>query len=175
VIVSIAGTLPHRSDEREQLAPARPSQNPMVCRDFYVIRSVARHEDAGMSRPLALTTALAAALAAGALAVSLSTGSSHREAPLSSMDPTADDTDIYAFTARDAPDALTVVANWLPFEDPGGGPNFYKFDPRAHYYVNIDNTGDGAYDVRYQFTFRTIPPNSAGVGYPVRAAAGQLR
>ena len=60
-----------------------------------------------------------------------------------------------------------MVANWLPFEDPGGGPNFYKFDPRARYYVNIDNTGDGAYDVRYRFTFRTIPPNSAGVGYPV--------
>ncbi len=120
-----------------------------------------------MSRPFALISALVAALAAGALAVSLSTGSSHREAPLSSMDPTADDTDIYAFTARDAPGALTVVANWLPFEDPGGGPNFYKFDPRARYYVNIDNTGDGAYDVRYRFTFRTIPPNSAGVGYPV--------
>jgi hypothetical protein len=167
VIVSIARTLPHRRRERERFASATSSQNLAVCSDFYVIRSVARREDAGMSRPLAVTTALGAALAAGALAVSLSTGSSHREAPLSSMDPTADDTDIYAFTARDAPDALTVVANWLPFEDPGGGPNFYKFDPRAHYYVNIDNTGDGAYDVRYRFTFRTIPPNTASVGYPV--------
>src|SRR5687767_10748237 len=120
-----------------------------------------------MSRPLALTTALLAALAAGALAVSLSTGSTHREAPLSSLDPTADDTDFYAFTASDAPGALTIVANWLPFEDPGGGPNFYKFDPRARYYINVDNTGDGDYDVRYRFTFRTIAPNSAGTGYPV--------
>ncbi|HEV8153783.1 MAG TPA: DUF4331 family protein, partial [Solirubrobacteraceae bacterium] len=131
MVVSIARTLPHRRRERERVASARSSQNLPVCSDFYVIRSVARREDAGMSRALAVTTALGAALAAGALAVSLSTGSSHREAPLSSMDPTADDTDIYAFTARDAPDALTVVANWLPFEDPGGGPNFYKFDPRA--------------------------------------------
>src|SRR4051812_723887 len=100
-------------------------------------------------------TALIAALIAAAIAVPLSFGSSHREAPLTSIDPTADDTDLYAFTANDAPGALTVVANWIPFEDPAGGPNFYKFDDRAHYYVNIDNTGDGAPDVRYQFAFKT--------------------
>src|ERR671930_1443696 len=97
----------------------------------------------------------AAILAAAAMAVSLSFGSSHREAPLSALDPTADDTDVYAFTAPDAPNALTVVANWIPFEDPAGGPNFYRFDDRAHYYINIDNTGDGNYDRRYEFKFRT--------------------
>jgi uncharacterized protein DUF4331 len=99
--------------------------------------------------------ALIAALIAAAIAVPLSFGSSHREAPLTSIDPTADDTDLYAFSANDAPGALTVVANWIPFEDPAGGPNFYKFDDRAHYYINIDNTGDGAPDVRYQFAFKT--------------------
>jgi hypothetical protein len=99
--------------------------------------------------------ALIAALVAAAIAVPLSFGSSHREAPLTSIDPTADDTDLYAFTAKDAPGALTVVANWVPFEDPAGGPNFYKFDDRAHYYINIDNTGDGAPDIRYQFAFKT--------------------
>jgi hypothetical protein len=99
--------------------------------------------------------ALIAALIAAAIAVPLSFGSSHREAPLTSIDPTADDTDLYAFTANDAPGALTVVANWIPFEDPAGGPNFYKFDDRAHYYVNVDNTGDGAPDVRYLFAFKT--------------------
>src|SRR5580765_5674835 len=93
--------------------------------------------------------ALVAALVAAAIAVPLSIGSSHREAPLTSIDPTADDTDLYAWTAADAPGALTVVANWIPFEDPAGGPNFYKFDDRAYYYINIDNTGDGAPDVRY--------------------------
>ena len=71
-----------------------------------------------------LAAAATAALAAGAITVAVGVGSSHREAPLTSLDPTADDTDLYAFTARDAPDSLTVVANWLPFEDPGGGPNF---------------------------------------------------
>src|SRR4051794_6660848 len=106
-----------------------------------------------------LFAALLAALAAGALAVSLSSGSSHREAPLSSVDPTGDDTDVYAFKAADAPNALTIVANWIPFEDPAGGPNFYRFDDRAAYYVNVDNTGDGRYDVRYRFRFKTTVAN----------------
>jgi hypothetical protein len=97
---------------------------------------------------------IVAALVAIGVAVPLSIGSSHREAPLTSIDPTADDTDVYAYTAQDAQDALTVVANWVPFEDPAGGPNFYKFDPKARYYINVDNSGDGKYDVRYRFTFR---------------------
>ena len=98
---------------------------------------------------------LMAAIAAGILAVSLSFGSSHREAPGTMLDPSADDTDVYAFTADDAPGALTVVANWIPFEDGAGGPNFYRFDDRADYYINVDNTGDGKYDVRYKFEFKT--------------------
>src|SRR3954462_3303648 len=108
-----------------------------------------------MSRRTALVAALMAALAAGVLAVTLSSGSSHREAPLSSIDPTADDTDVYAFKAPDAPNALTIVANWIPFEDPAGGPNFYRLDDRAAYYLNVDNTRDGRPHVRYRFTFRT--------------------
>src|SRR3954471_18090500 len=106
-------------------------------------------------RKLAFAVPLAAAVAAGAIAVSPGSGSSHREAPLTALDPTADDTDIYAFTAPDATGALTVATNWIPFEDPAGGPNFYRFDDRAAYYVNVDNTGDGVYDVRYLFKFKT--------------------
>ena len=112
---------------------------------------------------------IVAALVAIGVAVPLSIGSSHREAPLTSIDPTADDTDVYAYTAKDAPDALTVVANWVPFEDPAGGPNFYRFDQRARYYINVDNTGDGKYDVRYRFTFRDVYENG-GKLVPVRAA-----
>jgi hypothetical protein len=109
-----------------------------------------------------------AALAAAALVAALSFGSSHREAPNTANDPTADDTDVYAFTADDAPGSLTVVANWIPFEDPAGGPNFYNFDPQARYYINVDNTGDGAYDVRYRFQFRTRirNPNSFAAATP---------
>src|SRR3954469_10341112 len=106
--------------------------------------------------------ALAAALLALAVAAPASYASSHREAPLTSTDPTADDTDFHVFKARDAPDKATLGANWIPFEDPAGGPNFYKFDDRAHYYLNVDNTGDGVYDVRYLFQFktRTLNPES---------------
>src|SRR5689334_15383609 len=111
--------------------------------------------------------ALIAALIAAAIAVPLSIGSSHREAPLTSIDPTADDTDVYAFTAKDAPGDLTVVANWIPFEDPAGGPNFYRFDDRARYYINVDNNGDGKADVRYRFKFRTKVRNEESFLYAV--------
>ena len=112
--------------------------------------------------------AVLAALVAGAIAVSMSSGSSHREAPNTAKDPTADDTDVYAFKAVDAPGALTVVANWIPFEDPAGGPNFYNFDPKAHYYINVDNTGDGRKDIRYEFQFKTkiVNPNSFAFATP---------
>src|SRR3954452_1928856 len=113
-----------------------------------------------------------AALLATALAVSLSFGSSHREAPNTAADPTADDTDVYAYVANDATDSLTVVANWIPFEDPAGGPNFYNFDPKAHYYVNVDNTGDGRYDIRYEFQFKTHVRNGNSFLAAVPAVTG---
>jgi hypothetical protein len=107
-----------------------------------------------MRRSTILGAATAAALAAGSLAVTVSTGSSHREAPKILGDPTADNTDVYAFTAPDAPDSLTVVADWIPLEEPAGGPYFGKLDPKARYYVKIDNTGDGRPDVAYRWKFR---------------------
>ena len=115
-----------------------------------------------MRRSTILGAASVAALAAGSLAVSAGSGSSHREAPSILADPTADNTDLYAFTAPDAPNHLTIVSNWIPFEDPSGGPYFGKLDPKAHYYVKIDNTGDGREDVayRWQFSQRFRNPNS---------------
>jgi len=106
-----------------------------------------------MRRTTILGAATAAALAAGSLAVGLAPGSSHREAPKILADPTADNTDVYAFTAPDAPGSLTVVANWIPLEEPAGGPYFGKLDPEARYYVKIDNTGDGRPDVAYRWEF----------------------
>jgi hypothetical protein len=108
-----------------------------------------------LRRTSAVLASVVAAAGAGGVVAALSSGSSHREAPLTALDPTGDDTDLYAFTAPDAPGALTVVANWIPFEDPAGGPNFYRFDDRARYYINIDNSGDGKPEVRYQFRFHT--------------------
>jgi hypothetical protein len=119
-----------------------------------------------------IAATLASALAAGVIAVSPGSGSSHREAPLSALDPTADDTDLYAFTPPGSTGALTVVANWIPFEDPAGGPNFYRFDDRADYYVNVDNTGDGRYDVRYRFEFKTRVRNEDSFLYALPGVSG---
>jgi Domain of unknown function (DUF4331) len=99
--------------------------------------------------------AILAALLAVGVVVPLSIGSSHREAPRILKDPTADNTDVWAYTAKDAPDSLTVVSNWIPLADPAGGPNFYPLDENARYYVKIDNTGDGYEDVAYRWDFDT--------------------
>ena len=107
-----------------------------------------------MRRTSVLGAASVAVLTAGALAATGSFSSSHREAPGILKDPTADNTDVYAFTAPDAPDKLTVVANWIPLEEPAGGPYFGKLDPNARYYVKIDNTGDGVEDVAYRWQFK---------------------
>jgi hypothetical protein len=108
-----------------------------------------------MRRSKALGAASAAALLAGSLAVSGVFGSSHREAPGILKDPTADNTDVYAYTAQDAPGSLTVVANWIPLADPAGGPNFFPLDEDARYYIKVDNTGDGYEDVAYRYDFKT--------------------
>jgi uncharacterized protein DUF4331 len=96
-----------------------------------------------------------AAVAAAAIAVPLGLGSSHREAPNIALDPAADNTDVYAFTAKDKPSALTIAADWIPGQVPANGPNFFRFDDRARYYVNIDNTGDGVADIKYLWKFKT--------------------
>ena len=120
-----------------------------------------------MSRTIVVTASALAALLASLLAVALSTGSSHREAPSSTRDPQADWTDVYAFSARDRPSALTIVANTDPFQLPNGGPNFNStYDPRARYYINVDNSGDGRADVRYRFVFRDRFDGTAEQGYP---------
>jgi Domain of unknown function (DUF4331) len=114
-----------------------------------------------------LSVATVAALAAGTLAVTGATGSSHREAPDILKKPLKDNTDVYAFTAPDAPNALTVVANWIPLADAAGGPNFYPLDENARYYVKIDNTGDGYEDVAYRWEFKTKYRNPNSFLYAV--------
>ena len=83
--------------------------------------------------------------------------SSHREAPLISEDPAADNTDLYAFRSPDKPNTLTVISNWIPGEDPAAGPNYYTFSPRARYNIKIDRTGDGKPEIVYRFRFKTKP------------------
>src|SRR5438045_5950965 len=81
--------------------------------------------------------------------------SSHREAPEIAKDPVADSTDLYAFVSPDQPDTVTLIANYIPLQEPAGGPNFYEFGDDVRYEIHIDNDGDGWPDVSYRFHFRT--------------------
>ena len=85
--------------------------------------------------------------------------SSHREAPLISQDPLADNTDVYAFVSPRNPDRVTLISNFIPLEAPYGGPNFFKFDDNVLYEIMVDNDGDAVEDVTFQFRFRTETRN----------------
>lgn len=80
--------------------------------------------------------------------------SSHREAPLITHDPLADNTDVYAFRSPNDSTKVTIIADYIPLELPEGGPNYYNFGPNIRYEVHIKNktstTGD---DITYRFTF----------------------
>src|SRR5690348_3655377 len=86
-----------------------------------------------------------------------SNASSHREAPLISNDPLADNTDVYAFRSPDNSNTITIIANYIPFESPEGGPNYYTFGENIRYEIHIKNktttTGD---DITYRFTFTRV-------------------
>ncbi|MFF6980481.1 DUF4331 domain-containing protein [Streptomyces sp. NPDC008343] len=114
-----------------------------------------------------LATLVCGALAAGGLAAAgvtalepgAASASSHREAPLISGTPQYDNTDVYAFVSPDKPDTTTIVANWIPFEEPAGGPNFFTFAEDAQYDIHIDNNGDAQGELLYRFTFKTHVKN----------------
>lgn len=82
--------------------------------------------------------------------------SSHSEAPFLSNNPKVDGTDFYMFRsyATGRQDYVTIIANYVPFQDPQGGPNFYQFDQNALYEIHIDNNGDAKEDITFQFRFK---------------------
>ncbi len=81
--------------------------------------------------------------------------SSHREAPEIAKDPVADSTDVYAFVSPDKPDTVTIIANYIPLQQPNGGPNFYEFGDDVRYEINISHGGKAKSDVTYRFYFKT--------------------
>ncbi|MDX6568552.1 MAG: hypothetical protein QOH15_1130 [Gaiellales bacterium] len=81
--------------------------------------------------------------------------SSHREAPEISKDPVADNTDVYAFVSPDKPDTVTIISNYIPLQNPPGGPNFFEFGDDVLYSIYIDNDGDARPDITYHFQFRS--------------------
>ena len=102
--------------------------------------------------------ALFAALASRGGSPSVAQASSHREAPLISEDPSADNTDTYAFRSPDRPDTVSIISNYIPGEDPAAGPNWYTFSPSARYVVYADKNGDGKADVTWRFRFKNQAP-----------------
>ena len=113
-----------------------------------------------MSRTRLRTRALAAAatlmVGAGLFAgLGPLTGgaSSHREAPLVAADPQIDITDLYAFVSADRPDTVTIVSAWIPFQEPGGGPNFYTWAEGVNYDIKIDNDADAKADLTFRWVF----------------------
>ncbi len=106
----------------------------------------------------------AAALGVGALLLGsvyglgpgAATASSHREAPLVAADPAIDNTDLYAFVSPERPGYVTFIANWQPFEEPNGGPNFYPFATDATYHIKVDNDGDAKPDAEFRWKFKSI-------------------
>ena len=109
-------------------------------------------------RAIAALAASAVAFGGSAALVSTSTGvaSSHREAQLILNDPAVDNTDLYAFVSPDKPGTVTLIANWLPFQEPAGGPNFYPWATGARYNIKIDNNGDAKADITYRWTFKNV-------------------
>ena len=81
--------------------------------------------------------------------------SSHREAPITALDHSADVTDWYAFVSYDHPDRVTMILNVDPLLEPANGPNYFPFDPNVTYVMNIDNNHDGVPDITFIFKFKT--------------------
>ena len=110
-----------------------------------------------------LTAAAAALLVLSSLAVGPTAppaeASSHREAPGTSADPMADATDVYAFVDPNDPTRVNLIMNFIPFQLPQGGPNFYRFDDNVVYAMRIDNNGDAVTDLQIQFRFKTVVMN----------------
>ncbi|HET9679574.1 MAG TPA: DUF4331 domain-containing protein, partial [Gammaproteobacteria bacterium] len=100
-------------------------------------------------------TALAACLGVTAFMPLASQASSHREAPFITTNPKVDATDLYMFRSYEAgrEDYVTIIANYQPFQDPYGGPNYFSLNENALYEIHIDNDGDAVEDITFQFDF----------------------
>jgi hypothetical protein len=130
-----------------------------------------------MKKLKTLQLALLAACAAGA--TGLCVASSHREAPFITTSPKVDATDFYMFRSYEGvaangtggrSDYVTLIANYQPLQGPYGGPNYFSMDPNALYEIHIDNNGDAAEDITFQFRFNNKLNN---VALPIGAGAVQ--
>ena len=109
-----------------------------------------------------LLSALIAGIAASA-AFGTAQASSHREAPFITSAPKVDGTDFYMFRSYEPNRAgyVTMIANYQPFQDPQGGPNFFQFDANALYEIHVDNNGDAKEDITFQLRFKNTSKKTA--------------
>jgi uncharacterized protein DUF4331 len=106
---------------------------------------------------------------------------SHREAPLTAVDRTADITDFYAFVSYDKPEEgarrITLILGVDPFLEPSNGPNYFPFDENVLYTLKVDNNQDAVEDVSFELRFKTefrlpgVPVGVVGAGDGVPAPA----
>jgi hypothetical protein len=122
---------------------------------------------------------LTAVALAAACAVGSSMASSHREAPFITTSPKVDGTDFYMFKSYEGVAAngtggrseyVTLIANYVPLQDAYGGPNYFSMDPNAIYEIHIDNNGDAAEDLTFQFRFNNKLNN---ISLPIGVAGAQ--
>jgi len=110
-----------------------------------------------------------------AMGANIVNASSHREAPFITSQPKVDGTDFYMFRSYEPgrENNITLIANYLPLQDPYGGPNYFTLDPSALYEIHIDNNGDAKEDLTFQFRFKntladiSLPIGSKNVSIPL--------
>jgi len=119
-------------------------------------------------------TATALAIACATLMVGgAALASSHREAPAITKTPKVDNTDVYLFRSyeHNRSGYVTILANFEPFQDPGGGPNYFLLDDKALYTIHVDNDGDAIPDMSFDFHFtnryKNLAVNAGGMNIPV--------
>ena len=128
-----------------------------------------------MKRSLFAATALALSATAPALA------SSHREAPMIAGMPRLDASDFFLFRSYEPGRSayVTMIADYVPLQDPAGGPNFFNMDHTGYYDINIDNTGSGKPNITFRLRFKAVDRglslNVGGMTVPVPLInAGQI-
>ena len=139
---------------RGELITGEAGYTAFICREVPTLSGI---------RSRAIIALFALAVGVVGIGTPISAGaSSHREAPLIAEDPLADNTDVYAFVAPDDATRTVLIANYIPFQTPAGGPNFFRFGDDVIYDIHVDNVGDGKDHVifRYKFTTQTLNGNT---------------
>ena len=120
-------------------------------------------------RPGRVVLSFGIAILASIAVVAPARASSHMAAPLMTLEPAANTTDVYAFLSQHSGSGekyLTTALAVYPFEEPGIGPNLYRFDERLAYDIHVALDGDvaqGTSDLTYRFEFKTDYANSATI------------